>query len=125
MGHNNVVRIATDEVGGRDGAFTPMFANIDDAGAGDNTLVAAVVGKKLRVVSMFVVASGGVNIYFVDGNNTTLAGGATNKIALTTNSGFSLPYNPVGWFETGAGFSLDVNLSAATAVAGSLTYIEV
>lgn len=116
---------ATDLMSGRAGDYTPKFATIAAASSGTNALVSAVSGKKIRVMSMFMIAAGAVNVYFEDAANTALAGDGTNKIALTTNSGFTLPFNPVGWFETAATQALEVNLSAAIAVGGSVTYIEV
>jgi hypothetical protein len=104
---------------------TPQFANIAVAGSGDNIIVAAVSGKKLRVVSGFMIAAGDIDVYFVDGADTALVGDGTNGIDLAANSGFTMPFNPVGWFETGSGQSLDLNLSAAIRLAGCLTYIEV
>lgn len=104
---------------------TPQFANIAVAGSGDNIIIAAAVGKKLRVLSAFMIAAGDVDAFFVDGANAALVGDGTNGIDLAANSGFTLPFNPVGWFETAAGQSLDLNLSAAIRVAGCLTYIEV
>jgi hypothetical protein len=41
------------------------------------------------------------------------------------NSGFTLPFNPVGWFETAAGELLNLELSAGVSVDGCLTYVEV
>ncbi len=35
------------------------------------------------------------------------------------------PFNPVGWFESGSGKTLDLNLSGAVAVGGELVYVEV
>ncbi len=105
--------------------LTPKFANIATAGSGDTTIVSAVTGKKIRVISAFLIAAGDVDVYFVDGNNTAFCGDGTNGLDLTANSGFTLDYNPVGWFETGSGFSLDINLSGAVRVAGCVTYIEV
>ena len=40
------------------------------------------------------------------------------------NTGFTLPFCPVGWFQTIAGEALDLNLSAAKAVGGALVYVE-
>ena len=37
----------------------------------------------------------------------------------------TLPYNPLGWFETVAGELLNMELGGAQAVAGCLTYVEV
>ena len=44
---------------------------------------------------------------------------------LDANGQFILPKNGFGWFETVAGENLNLELSAATAVAGSLVYEEV
>ncbi len=107
------------------GFATPQFANIKEVSSGDNELVAVVSGKKIRVVSCFLISAGTVTVHFVDGANNAIAGDSTTGIALVANSGFSLPFNPVGWFETASGQSLDINLSGAVGVAGSLTYIEV
>jgi uncharacterized lipoprotein YbaY len=44
---------------------------------------------------------------------------------LVANTGFVLPYNPAGWFQTGINTLLNLELSAAISVDGALTYIEV
>ena len=41
------------------------------------------------------------------------------------NSGFTLPYNPAGWFETADNALLNLELSAAISVDGMFTYVEV
>lgn len=99
------------------------FAAIAAATAGDNTLVAAVTAKKIRVLAMVLVASGGAN-------STRLESGAggtalTGVMDLAADGQLVLPYNPLGWCETAAGALLNLELSAATAVAGALTYVEV
>lgn len=97
-------------------------AKIDAASSGNNTLVAAVSGKKIRVLSVFLVAAGAVNARFEsDADGTALSG----QMNLTTNSGFSLGYNPLGWFETAEGELLNLELSSAVSVDGALTYEEV
>lgn len=101
---------------------TPKFAVIDAATSGDNTLVAAVTGKKVRVVAAFLVAAGAVNVRFESGAGGTAL---TGQINLVANTGFVLPYNPAGWFETGSSALLNLELSAAISVDGSLVYIEV
>ncbi len=98
------------------------FADIDVAASGDNTLIAAVAGKKARILSLLLVASAAVNARFEDGAAGAALSGQMN---LTTNSGFVLPYNPLGWFETTANTLLNLELSGATSVDGLLTYILV
>jgi len=98
------------------------YAVIDFASSGDNTLVAAVTSKKIRVVSLFLVSVGTVNVRFESGASGTALTGQMNLIA---NTGFVLPFNPGGWFETAAGSLLNMELSGAISVDGSLTYVEV
>lgn len=101
---------------------TPKYAVIDAATSGDNTLVSAVTSKKVRVLSLLLVASGTVNVRFESGAGGTALTGQMNLVA---NTGFVLPYNPAGWFETASNTLLNLELSAATSVDGVLTYIEV
>ena len=101
---------------------TPKFAVIAASSSGNNTLVAAVAGKKIRVVGLWLISNGTVNVKFQSG-----AGGTdlTGLAYLVANAGMVLPFNPAGWFETAAATLLNANLSAAIAVGGSLAYIEV
>jgi hypothetical protein len=101
---------------------TPKYAIIDAATSGDNTLVAAVTAKKVRVLAAFLVAAGTVNVRFESGAGGTALTGQMNLVA---NTGFALPYNPAGWFETASNTLLNCELSAAISVDGCLTYIEV
>lgn len=107
-------------VGGNN--VTPKFAAIAASTSGNNTLVASVSGKKIRVIAVWLTANGAVNAKFQSG-----AGGTdlTGLAYMTSNTGFVLPFNPAGWFETAATTLLNLNLSAAIAVGGSLVYIEV
>lgn len=100
-------------------AVTPAFAVIDHAVSGDNTIVAADVTKKIRVFSLFLISAGTVNVRFEGGAGGTALTGQMNLIA---NTGFVLPYNPLGWFETAANTLLNLELSAAISVDGSITY---
>ena len=104
-------------------ALTPKFAKIDAASSGDNTLVAIVSGKKIRVLSLFMISAGTVTARLESTNSSgTLLTGQMN---LVVNSGFTLPFNPVGWFETAAGELLNLELSGAVSVDGCLVYVEV
>lgn len=101
---------------------TPKFAAIAASSSGNNTLVAAVASKKIRVLAMYLTSNGTVNAKIQDG-----AGGTdkTGLAYLVANTGFVLPYNPVGWCETTANTLLNLNLSASIAVGGALVYVEV
>lgn len=41
------------------------------------------------------------------------------------NTGFVLPFNPVGWFQTATNTLLNLELSGAISVDGCVVYIEV
>jgi hypothetical protein len=43
-------------------------------------------------------------------------------MTLAVNSGFVLPFNPLGWFETAANALLNLELSAAISVDGGFQY---
>ena len=106
------------------GGSTPIkFAIIDNATNGDNTLVSAVVGKKIRVLSVALIAANAVTVRFESGAGGTAL---TGQMVLTNPSdGFVLPFNPCGWFETAAATLLNLELSGAVSVDGCLTYVEV
>jgi hypothetical protein len=103
-------------------ALTPKFAVIDEATSGDNTVVAAVASKKIRVLSLFMICAGDVDARFESGAAGTALSG---QMDMTANSGFVLPFNPVGWFETGTNTLLNLELSAAVSCDGSVVYVEV
>lgn len=106
--------------------LTPKFAAIGVAASGENTLVAAVTGKQIRVLALAIVATSAISVFFDNATNGAIFGGSTNKIALAANGSLVLPFSPLGWFQTGTvNEALRINLSAATAVAGGLVYVEI
>lgn len=116
------VALQTDAIMSSLTALTPKFAVIDNATSGDNTLIAAVASKKIRVLSLFLVSAGTVTVRFESGASGTALTGQMNLVA---NTGFVLPFNPVGWFETASNTLLNLELSGAISVDGSLVYVEV
>ena len=97
-------------------------AVIDAASSGDNTLVAAVTGKKIRVLAAFLTMTGtAVTIRFEDGADGTAL---TGQMGPTAGQTIVLPFNPVGWFETSDATLLNLELGGAQSVDGSLVYIE-
>lgn len=100
---------------------TWAYAAIAATASGDTTLVAAQgVGNKIRVLSALVVVDTAVTVRFEDGTGGTAL---TGLMALAANSGFSMPYNPAGWFEGSANTLLNLETSATAGVSGCLTYI--
>lgn len=96
------------------------FAVINAGSSGQNTIVTAVSGKSIRLLSYGLVSTGTVNVEWRTGTTTPLSG-AMNFVA---NGGISLA-SPTGLMQTTDGAALTMNLSAATAVDGHISYIEV
>src|SRR5262245_12990942 len=109
-----------------DGAPRPVKrVAVAAAAYGDKVLIAAVTGRHIRVIAQLGIAAAALSIYFTSNPvGTVIFGGSTNKIALAANGGFVLDHNPDGWFQTSVSQSLVLNLSAASAFAGGLCYVE-
>lgn len=105
-----------------DGAvLVPKRAVIVASASGATTVVAAVTGKKIRVLSFVLSANAALNVKFQSHGGPT---DITGLLYLTDKSGIGASFSPAGHFETVAGEALDINLSAAVAVGGFLTYVE-
>lgn len=115
-------RLGTDYIFNGTAKLTPIFATISASSSGNNTIVSAVTGKKIRVLQMDLMSNGTVNTKFQSGASGTDLTGLSYLIA---NTGIVRPFSPYGWFETAASTLLNLNLSGAVAVGGSLLYIEV
>ena len=76
-------------------------------------------GYKICVIGAKLMAAGSVNAKW-----QSAATDLTGLSYLVAGGGEVLPHNPAGWFETVAGEALNLNLSAAVAVGGHITYIE-
>lgn len=97
-------------------------AVIDHAASGNNTIVAAVAGKRIRVLSLLMFSAGSVTARFESGADGTAL---TGQMTLAASSMITLDFSPAGHFETVAGDLLNLELSAAVSVDGVLTYMEI
>lgn len=111
--------------------LTPKFARLSTASTGNQAIVSAVTGKKIRVLSMNVMATASTNAIWINDGTADLHGNTTYKIPLdvtgaTGAGGFVLPYNQLGWFETAAtNRPLNINLGSANGITAIVTYVEV
>ncbi|MFQ5705545.1 MAG: hypothetical protein ACE5HT_16190, partial [Gemmatimonadales bacterium] len=64
-----------------------QYAIIDGAATPNNTVVAAVTGSRIRVLSLFVIAAGAVTVRFESGAGGTAL---TGQMVLAANRGFTL-----------------------------------
>lgn len=114
--------LSTTELMSAGAALTPKFAKIVASSSGATSIVALVSSKKLRVLSWQLVCNGAVNVKWQSHVTPT---DLTGLHYFAANGGITVPFNPYGHFETVAGEALDINLSGAVAVGGSLVYVEV
>ncbi len=99
------------------------YAVINEGSTGDNTLVSAVAGKKILMISCIIISAGEVGIRFEDGASTgTYLSGI---MPLTSNSGFTAPFNEGGWLIGSTNTLLNLELSGTVDIDGMLTYVEV
>lgn len=99
--------------------LTSKFAPIAASASGATTIVAAVAGKAIYVVRYSLSANGTVNVNLQSHTTTSTATGLHYLVQYMPAGG---GYCPCGIFATAVGEALDINLSAAIAVGGELTY---
>ena len=87
--------------------------------SGDNIIIPEVAGKKIKVLSYFLVAGGTVDVKWKSGTTDI-----TGAMAFVANTGIGSPVAspPEFLLQTKDGESLILNLSSAIAVGGHLTY---
>lgn len=123
MGFQSLQR--TEEVSGvvyTDGgvALTVKRATLESGVTGTD-IVAAVAGRRIRVLSYSLQAEGTVIFNFADTGNAALY----HRWSLQAREGEVSPHNPHGWFETALGKGVQFNLSLAIQVNATVVYVEV
>lgn len=97
-----------------------LTAFLDTSTSGSNQVVAAPgAGVAIRVLSVAVVNGATANsVRFLSAANNK-----TSLFALAANGGVVLPFTEHGWFQCNNGEALNINLSGATAVGVTVTYM--
>lgn len=95
------------------------YAVIDNATSGDNQIVAARDGYRIRVLAGCLVSAGTVNVRFESGAGGTALTGQMNLVA---NTGFIIPFVECGNFQTEPSQILNLELSGAVSADGWLVY---
>lgn len=91
---------------------------IDFALTGDNTVVAAVTGKPIRIIAMVIVVSADTAITMKDGTGTALTG----AMSLLANGAVVLDPATMPWFVTSAGNGFVINQSGTAQISGRIYY---
>lgn len=101
--------------------LTVQFAVISATASGDNAIVAASVGNKIKVLQYTLVADSAVVATFRNGTTPI-----TGAMSLAANGGVSSPFVAAGQghlFETSVNTALNLNLGSAVGVRGHIAYI--
>lgn len=100
-----------------------LLANVA-AGGTDTPLVAAVAGKRIRVLAAIMVCGSTATTFTFNSK----PGGAGSAISPTfpngSNGGAVLPFCPAGWFQTNVGEGLSATTGAGSTTAVQLVYIQ-
>ena len=100
----------------------PRFRWIDTSLA-DTELVAGVSGYRIRVLAITMTMTGTtVTLRLEDTTGGTALTGPMQPLQGHT---ITLPFSPVGWFETTAGNSLGLEQSGTQSVDGAVVYVLV
>jgi|AGTN01.1.fsa_nt_gi hypothetical protein len=83
--------------------------------AADHAVLAGITGKRIRLVAAFLKCEGSVSLTFKSGS-TAISG----VMPWADDDAFVLPECEAGWHETGVGEALNLTLSAAVAVNGTI-----
>ena len=87
--------------------------------AGDNTLVAGVVGKVTTIYRLALTFTGATTATFKDGSTAL-----TGPLTLFAGGSITLDYETVPWFTLGPGDNFVLNLSLASSVSGIVYYTQ-
>lgn len=97
-----------------------QFAAISASSSGDNIVVAAVVGRQIRLIKYSLVCAAPVVITW----KSSVAGAISGPESYAANGGIA-DYCPEGIMQTAQGEALVINLNGNVSVGGKLTYVLV
>jgi hypothetical protein len=95
-------------------------SSVSVSSSGNNTLVAGVSGKTVRVFKLVLVFSAAANATFQDGSSTALSG----AIPMLANGSIVLDFDTVPWYVTSSGNAFVLNLSTGVTVTGTVYYTQ-
>jgi hypothetical protein len=91
-----------------------------DTGSASKDLVAAVTGKKIKVLSAIISQASGTSVKFRSDTTSDITAALTTT---ASDLNIILPYNPSGWFQTVAGEKLNFVPATSVVTNVAITYI--
>lgn len=120
-GDSIAAALAVDKLMNNLTGVTPQFASIAVASSGDNPIISAPGALNFILIhAMILVPAAAVQVKL-----RSAANDKSGAMSLIANSGFVLPFNPVGWAKMNVNEAFNLNLSSAQAVAGLVQYTVV
>lgn len=120
--HSMAVALQTDVLMNSQTALTPKFFSASvSPSASDFSLIAAVSGKKLRILALVLQCSATATDVLFESSTTT----RKHRASAGVNGGQVLPFNQAGWFETAAGESLTCTTNAGSVTEITGVYVEI
>lgn len=101
-----------------------VFKNVS-ASATDSSIVAAVTGKKIRVLAYIAGATGTATTYVFNSKPSGAGAAITGTRTTPAQDAHSYGFSPVGLFETVAGEGLTMSTGAGSTIGLDVVYIEV
>lgn len=99
-----------------------LRASVDISSSGANVVIPGVAGKIVKIHALFLIAAGDVDITLKqDVSGSKLTGAMSTGVK---GNGFVLPPSEVSYFKTSLNNGLNINLSGAVQVSGSVLYIQ-
>lgn len=86
------------------------------SGSGDQSVIAAVTGKRIAIVAFVLAGASTSSIYFTDGTTTT------GTIPVNATNPSVVPYGGGPWFHGAAGAAISIN--ASVNINGQIIYVE-
>lgn len=96
---------------------------INISAGGDNTIIAGIANKQIKVFRLKLLTAGAVVILVKDGPGTVLDG----PLSFSSNEGMVLDwpgYDGPPWYTTSPGNDFVMNLSTGVQIGGNLDYIQ-
>jgi len=91
----------------------------------DTAIVAAVTGKKIRVLAVDLDCAGTATVFTFNSKPAGAGAAIAGPYNEAISEGKSLGYNPHGWFETVVSEGLSATTGAGSNTTVLLTYVEV
>ena len=89
----------------------------------DSSIIAAVAGKKIRVLSIVAITGGTATTSTFNSKGSGAGVAISAPFSFGANGGFVLPFNPAGWFETVSAEALTVTTGAGSTTGYQVTYV--